>query len=475
MNKLLYMTVATIFLCGFIYGQQTRSLADLARESKVTPTPANPCPPSAGKPSRPAPAVADLTDEPDACTYMNGVIKLFAEGKFSELEHIAAVARSSKARFAGGGWKLRTFYLGVGSIPYYNASQADWDSHFASLKDWLARQPASVTPYVALASFYLSDGWKARGNYTADTVTEDGWRVFDERVQQARAILNQAQGLKTKCPEWYHVMMTVAVAQGWDPREEKALFDEAIAFEPEYYYFYQRVAWYFMPKWHGNPGDFANFTQTMANRVGGKDGDIVYWQIAAGILSGCGNCTDGMDLSWIRIRRGYRALVEKYGEALVRQNEMCYMAVKFGDPLLAQELFARIGENWTGAWRERKYFDNGRNWAVAHAAQLEPIKDVYHQVAANLETPEGEAYAGLVAREFVAAFALSVRQCAVLEPPQTGHVDIALKMGQSGAIEQVIVYPETAIGDCLRPKVQKAAFSSPPKPEYWVSFPVPSM
>jgi hypothetical protein len=37
-----------------------------------------------------------------------------------------------------------------------------------------------------------------------------------------------------------------------------------------------------------------------------------------------------------------------------------------------------------------------------------------------------------------------------------------------GAVQQMMVVPETASDTCLRPKLEKAAFSPPPRPEYWV-------
>jgi len=162
--------------------------------------------------------------------------------------------------------------------------------------------------------------------------------------------------------------------------------------------------------------------------------------------------------------------VEKYGETLLRQNEMCYMAVKFGDALLAADLFGRIGENWTPTWHKREYFDNARNWATTHAAPLQQLKDVYSESAANLETPEGAAYSEVIAHEFLFGYGASLKECALVESPQGGRIQIALKVGQSGDVEQLLVSPQTTIGNCLSPKVQKAVFTRPPKPDYWVSF-----
>lgn len=87
-----------------------------------------------------------------------------------------------------------------------------------------------------------------------------------------------------------------------------------------------------------------------------------------------------------------------------------------------------------------------------------------------METVEGEAYARVVFKDIVASDAINLRQCPVRDFPQSGHFEMLLKLGPSGTVEQVIVYPKTAIGDCLRSMVQRAVFPPPPKPGYWVSF-----
>jgi hypothetical protein len=45
---------------------------------------------------------------------------------------------------------------------------------------------------------------------------------------------------------------------------------------------------------------------------------------------------------------------------------------------------------------------------------------------------------------------------------------LILQVGKSGSVQQMLVVPETASDACLRPKLEKANFSPPPKPEYWV-------
>src|SRR5262245_40305279 len=59
--------------------------------------------------------------------YQKGIVALFAEGKFDELDQAAAKERSSKARFPGGEWKLHSLYDALDEPPTGKRStDAEW-------------------------------------------------------------------------------------------------------------------------------------------------------------------------------------------------------------------------------------------------------------------------------------------------------------------------------------------------------------
>jgi len=93
----------------------------------------------------------------------------------------------------------------------------------------------------------------ARGNGLAPTVTEEGWRLFNERIQQSQSILERAEKLPKLCPQWYSEMMIVGLAQSWDAGRMKDIFDRGIRSEPDYFYLYRQYANYLLPKWDGKP------------------------------------------------------------------------------------------------------------------------------------------------------------------------------------------------------------------------------
>ena len=84
-----------------------------------------------------------------------------------------------------------------------------------------------------------------------------------------------------------------------------------------------------------------------------------------------------------------------------------------------------------------------------------------------MATPEGQKYDSVIAQEFSSRYMRAVKDCnaAATGPAPTLLI---LQVSKSGSVQQMLVVPETASDTCLRPKLAKAAFTPPPKPEYWV-------
>jgi hypothetical protein len=141
--------------------------------------------------------------------------------------------------------------------------------------------PQSTTAPIALADSYIAYAWDARGDGTADTVSDSGWKLFAEHMAKAKTILVDASAsAKAKnCPEWYAAMLGVAQGQSWDLDQTTALFEQAVASEPAYQYYYRAYANILLPQWSGEEGDAARFAEESANRIGGEAGDALYFLI----------------------------------------------------------------------------------------------------------------------------------------------------------------------------------------------------
>ena len=95
-----------------------------------------------------------------------------------------------------------------------------------------------------------------------------------------------------------------ARSEQWEQDRLQALFRKAVAFEPEYYYYYRMLADSLLPKWGGEEGEAARFAAAVADGIGGKKGDLIYFEIATTLVCACGKVHEqGINgLSWPRIK-----------------------------------------------------------------------------------------------------------------------------------------------------------------------------
>ncbi|HLK09319.1 MAG TPA: DUF4034 domain-containing protein [Candidatus Angelobacter sp.] len=411
-------------------------------------------------------AIATLLEEKDETAFGTRVRTQMQQENFLVLDSVAAAERAGRTRFPGGGWRIYAFYSAVESPKDKPPlTEAEWADTLDRLKRWAAQRPESATARVALGYAYLNYAWQARGYGDAASVTPEGGRLMQERLKLAVVELQRAEG---KCPEWYYVMLQIGRLDGWTAEDLTAFLQRAISYEPEFYYNYQEVARGLMPKWRGKEGDVEKFVEESANKVGGKAGDILYWQITQSLIGDrdLGNVVQ--HLSWSRAMVGYQALVAQYGVTSAGQNQLAQMAARFGDYMVTDETMTQIGDHWDpGTWGTKDYFDKVKTWARGSAVPFRKIMDAYKAVAANVATLEGQKYDSVIAQEFSSRYLRAVKDCSATASGPAPTL-LILQMSKSGSVQQMLVVPETASDACLRPKLAKAAFTPPPKPEYWV-------
>ncbi len=300
----------------------------------------------------------DLSDT-DLRDFRVSLLGLFNSGRYADLDTLAQQLQQQRSRFKGGAWRLYVLFGTLSSPGSATATDAAWKAQIAKLEQWAQLSPTSPTPRIALAQTYLRFAWKARGHGFSNTVTQEGWTLFRERVQSARSTLEQSAAVAENSPHWYLEMQGVALDQQWDRASFDALAERALAHEPGYYYFAVSESNYLLPKWYGKSGDTETYAAEVADRIGGDEGDAVYFQIAAAI--NCCNKTQAPALSWPRVQRGFAATESLYGSTNHERNVMAFLAVRKGDSAAAQQMFARIGSDWSQAvWKSKAAFDTAR-------------------------------------------------------------------------------------------------------------------
>ena len=97
------------------------------------------------------------------------------------------------------------------------------------------------------------------------------------------------------------------------------------------------------------------------------------------------------------------------------------------------------------------------------------LSDARAAVEANLKTPEGKAYEEKMGKEFPEKQLGNLRQCKQSTGGDLQSFWMLMKLGQDGAVNEVLLYPSTKLGQCMRETLLKGSFSPPPHPAYWES------
>ncbi|MDD2710321.1 MAG: DUF4034 domain-containing protein [Verrucomicrobiae bacterium] len=274
-----------------------------------------------------------------------------AAHRFQELEDYASQCRAEKLEATRAEQpSLKKFYNTLVLLP----KQKDDTRHLEflnHLESWKEAFPYSITPRVTLFSFYISFAWKARGGGWAREVTEEGWKVFRERLARARTIFEDADRLQTKDPELYARAITLAMGQSWPRKKMESVYEKGITLFPHYFPLHVAKRYYLAKKWHGDEGDWQIFAQQAADRLGGEAGDSLYARL---VLQGADEENDNLfklryadigQLSSSRHSRMFNAFMFGVRIGSWRQGNkplVDYARVKRG----GANLCARLKENW---------------------------------------------------------------------------------------------------------------------------------
>jgi len=112
---------------------------------------------------------------------------------------------------------------------------------------------------VIKAEFYLKYAWRGRGNGTASQVTEEGWRLFRERLAEAEKALNRAWALDPFDEQIPTLMISIALGQQKTLPEMEIWFQRAMKQNPNNYRACSRKLHYLLPQWYGSRDDMLSF------------------------------------------------------------------------------------------------------------------------------------------------------------------------------------------------------------------------
>src|SRR5438874_7514545 len=234
---------------------------------------------------------------------------LYNNRRFAELEPVAAENRQTKAVFGNGSWRIAQFYESFACRR--EEPESMWQLHDRIHQDWIAQFPRSITARIAYADFFTDYAWHARGTAFADKVTEEGWRLFAERIGLAQKTLAESPGLPQKDPVWWRVALQVALGQHWPKNDYDRLVEKAKASEPKFWRYDIARAKSLLPRWYGDAGDWEDYAEQAAARPDGL-GDEIYARIVMSLRGYYDNIFHETRASWPKVRQGLLVMRKKY-------------------------------------------------------------------------------------------------------------------------------------------------------------------
>lgn len=131
---------------------------------------------------------------------------------------------------------------------------------YNSMEATLSRQGGkSATAAFLKAEFYLQYAWLARGHATADKVSQEGWRLFHERLAVAEKALNRAWSLDPQDAQIPTLMITIILGQETGRAEMEKWFARAMAVDPNNYPACRAKLHFLLPQWYGSREDMLAF------------------------------------------------------------------------------------------------------------------------------------------------------------------------------------------------------------------------
>jgi len=258
------------------------------------------------------------------------VTNAIVRNDFERVEEALTYYAKTKERMDDGRWLLSFVRAGIES----SIDGSNLDRTFFRIADWKKKVPGSVGAVFYEFAYWNHYAWNARGGGYASTVTEEGWKLFRERLLKAEAALTGSKTYASENPEWYVLYLRCALVLDWTLEERVRLFAEAVKREPYYYETYFAMVQGFSPKWGGDYALVAKLADEAIRATQKEDGTSMYARIYWNLSQNEGIDVDifkDAGASWPRMKKGFEELQARYPDVYRMSNVFAAFACRARD------------------------------------------------------------------------------------------------------------------------------------------------
>ena len=304
--------------------------------------------------------------------FINHVKDLVTHEQFDELEKLAQHCRETE-EFGEGDPMLSWFYSGV--VRPWSNKEDPYPDNLARLERWKKAKPDSLTAMLAIAITYSNYAWAARGHGFAGEVTEEGGKLYHERLAKGKKYLDEA--MEKKLADGALYATTIEYELDSDVPRDKLLdfLRRGKNLPKRYYPIYAALANYLLPRWHGAQGELQETALAFREMLKGELGDEVYFRMACTELETLDeNFFKQTDYNYDFLKAGFRVALRDFPECDNFVNDACLLACLQGDKETARQLFQRLDASSVDAdiWKTPARY---QRWRRKVGAQLEPAEE----------------------------------------------------------------------------------------------------
>ncbi|RUL89705.1 DUF4034 domain-containing protein [Tautonia sociabilis] len=234
----------------------------------------------------------------------------------------------------------------------------------------------------ARGSFLIDHAWEARGNDFAPMVSEEAFRVFHERLQQARTALEASWEASPGDSVTAQKMLSVELGLGEGDRERVTLwFRRAMEADPDNYDACIGLLTWLEPKWYGSAEEMMTFARA-CRATDNWEGRLPLVLAEAHLRLMCylDSFNQSLYLQKPEVQQDlgeiYSEYLERQPDDVVARTNAAMTAVMCGQFVAAAEHFDRLGPNLVAT----PYFTidsvlEAREKVRAHLALFESLED----------------------------------------------------------------------------------------------------
>ena len=232
------------------------------------------------------------------------------------------------------------------------------------------RPGADLVRHLLTGERSIHSAWDARGSGVAATVTEEGWRLFGEWLQEAEQAFEAAWAADQNCVTAPLKMLTVCKGLSHDRDTMERWFRRAMEIDGDSLEACDYKLDYLLPKWHGGVEEAVSFARQCRD-TGNWHGSLPLALSHAHrwLASDSGSKQEYFAQPAVRadVESVYRPLLKRFPDAQCARTNFFLLAVEGHWADIAREhLPAMIDDPWKPAFRNGPDHGACIHWAETH-------------------------------------------------------------------------------------------------------------